>query len=120
MAVFYNAVLILKSKNMAKSMADFSDYPAILFAMFRRGSISDPSGVDMAPCRSVAIVLNREAGVFFRESPPSALRVESVYNHSITCYHDIQYYCYRSGAANSTSQLSIQWNTYYYVANYQL
>jgi hypothetical protein len=70
-AVFYNAVLIPKSKNMAKSMADFSDYPAILFAMFRRGSISDPSGVDMAPCRSVAILLNREA-VFFRESPPSA------------------------------------------------
>ena len=84
MAVFYNAVLIPKSKNMAKSMADFSDYPAILFAMFRRGSISDPSGVDMAPCRSVAILLNREAGVFFRESPPSALRVESVYNHSNT------------------------------------
>ena len=55
-AVFYNAVLIPKSKNMAKSMADFSDYPAILFAMFRRGSISDPSGVDMAPCRSVAIL----------------------------------------------------------------
>jgi hypothetical protein len=81
-AVFNNAVLIPKSKNMAKSMADFSDYPAILFAMFRRGSISDPSGVDMAPCRSVAILLNREAGVFFRESPPSALRVESVYNHS--------------------------------------
>ncbi len=33
--------------------------------MFRRASISDPSGVDMAPCRSVAILLNREAGVFF-------------------------------------------------------
>jgi hypothetical protein len=64
-AVFYNAVLIPKSKNMAKIMADFSDYPVILFAMFRRGSISDPSGVDMAPCRSVAILLNREAGVFF-------------------------------------------------------
>ena len=80
--VFYNAVLIPKSKNMAKSMADFSDYPAILFAMFRRGSISDPSGVDMAPCRSVAILLNREAGVFFRESPSSALRRISVYNHS--------------------------------------
>ena len=41
---------------MAKNMADFSDYPAILFALFRRGSISDPSGVDMAPCRSVAIL----------------------------------------------------------------
>jgi hypothetical protein len=26
-AVFYNAVLIPKWKNMAKSMADFSDYP---------------------------------------------------------------------------------------------
>jgi len=77
-AVFNNAVLIPKSKNMAKSMVDFSDYPAILFAMFRRGSISDPSGVDMALCRSVAILLNREAGVFFRESPPSALRIESV------------------------------------------
>jgi hypothetical protein len=64
-AVFYNAVLIPKSKNMAKSMADFSDYPTILFAMFRRGSISDPSGVDMAPCHSVAILLNREAGIFF-------------------------------------------------------
>jgi hypothetical protein len=84
-AVFYNAVLILKSKNMAKSMADFSDYPAILFAMFRRGSISDPSGVDMAPvvC-SVAILLNREAGVFFSEKvhhPPYEY-IESVYNHS--------------------------------------
>ena len=33
-AVFYNAVLIPKWKNMAKSMADFSDYPVILFAMF--------------------------------------------------------------------------------------
>jgi hypothetical protein len=66
-AVFYNAVLIPKSKNMAKIMADFSDYPVILFAMFRRGSISDPSGVDMAPCRSVAILLNREAGVFFEK-----------------------------------------------------
>ena len=51
-AVFYNAVVIPKSKNMVKSMADFSDYPVILFAMFHRGSISDPSGVDMAPCRS--------------------------------------------------------------------
>ena len=47
-AIFDN-VVIPKLKNMAKSMADFSDYPAILFAMFRRGSISDPSGVDMAP-----------------------------------------------------------------------
>jgi hypothetical protein len=64
-AVIYNAVLIPKLKNMAKSMADFSDYPAILFTMFRRGSISDSSGVDMAPCRSVAILLNRETGVFF-------------------------------------------------------
>ena len=79
----FDNVVIPKLKNMAKSMAVFSDYPAILFTMFRRGSISDPSGVDMAPpCRSVAILLNREAGVFFRESPPSALRVESVYNHS--------------------------------------
>jgi hypothetical protein len=33
---------------MAKSMVGFSKNPAILFAMFRRGSISDPSGVDMA------------------------------------------------------------------------
>ena len=76
-AVFYNAVLIPKSKNMANSMADFSE-PAILFAIFfRQGSISDPSsGVDMAPCRSVAILFNREAGVFCRESLPSALRVE--------------------------------------------
>jgi hypothetical protein len=65
-AVFYNAVLIPKLKNMAKSMADFSDYPAILFPMlFCQGSISDPSGVDMAPCCSVAILLNREAGVYF-------------------------------------------------------
>ena len=69
---------IPKSKNMAKSMADFSDYPAMLFAMFRRGSISDPAGVDMAPCRSVAVLFHREAGVFLQESPPSALRVESV------------------------------------------
>ena len=53
MAVFYNAVLIPKSKNMVKSMADFSDYPTILFAMFCRGSISDPFGVDMAPMLSV-------------------------------------------------------------------
>jgi hypothetical protein len=65
-AIFDN-VVIPKLKNMAKSMADFSDYPAILFAMFRRCSISDPSGVDMAPCRSVAILLNREAGVFFEK-----------------------------------------------------
>jgi len=36
-AVFYNAVLIPKSKNMAKSMAAFSKTPAILFAMFLRG-----------------------------------------------------------------------------------
>jgi hypothetical protein len=34
---------------MAKSMVGFSKNPAILFAMFRQGSISDPSGVDMAP-----------------------------------------------------------------------
>jgi hypothetical protein len=47
--VFYNAVLIPKSKNMAKSMAGFSKNPTILFAMFLRGSTSDPSGVDMAP-----------------------------------------------------------------------
>ena len=63
---------------MAKSMAGFSKNPAILFAMFRQGSISDPAGVDMAPCRSVPILFNREAGVFLRESPPSALQVESV------------------------------------------
>ncbi len=48
-AVFCNAVLIPKSKNMAKSMVGFSKNPAILFAMFLRGSTSDPSGVDMAP-----------------------------------------------------------------------
>jgi hypothetical protein len=66
-AVFYNAVLIPKSKNMVKSTADFSDYPAILFAMFRRGSMSNPSGIDMAPCHSVAILLNQEAGVFFEK-----------------------------------------------------
>ncbi len=70
--------IVLPSQKASKSMGDFSDYPAILFAMFRRGSsISDPSVVDMAPCRSVAILFNREAGVFFRESPPSALRVEN-------------------------------------------
>jgi hypothetical protein len=39
-AIFDN-VLITKSKNMAKSMAGFSKNPAILFTMFRRGSISD-------------------------------------------------------------------------------
>jgi hypothetical protein len=63
---------------MVKSMVGFSKYPAILFAMFRRGSICDPAGVDMVPCRSVPILFNREAGIFLRESPPSALRVESV------------------------------------------
>jgi hypothetical protein len=47
-AIFDN-VLIPKLTNMAKSMVGFSKNPAILFAMFRRGSISDPSGVDMAP-----------------------------------------------------------------------
>jgi hypothetical protein len=35
--------------NMTKSMVGFSKNPAILFAMFCRGSIGDPSGVDMAP-----------------------------------------------------------------------
>jgi hypothetical protein len=76
-AIFDN-VVIPKLKNMVKSMAGFSKNPAILFAMFRRASISDPAGVDMAPCRSVAILFHREAGVFLQESPPSALRVESV------------------------------------------
>jgi hypothetical protein len=47
-AIFDN-VLIPKLTNMAKSMVGFSKNPAILFAMFRRGSISDPSGVDVAP-----------------------------------------------------------------------
>jgi hypothetical protein len=47
-AIFDN-VSIPKLTNMAKSMVGFSKNPAILFAMFRRGSISDPSGVDMAP-----------------------------------------------------------------------
>jgi hypothetical protein len=62
-AVFDN-VVVPKSKNKAKSMAGFSKNPAILFAMFRRGSISDPAGVDMSTCRSVPILFNREAGIF--------------------------------------------------------
>ena len=76
-AIFDN-VVIPKSKNMAKSMAGFSKNPTILFAMFRRGSISDPAGVDMAPCHSVPIFLVEKLAFFLRESPPSSLRVESV------------------------------------------
>jgi len=34
---------------MVKSMVGFSKNSAILFAMFHRGSISDPSGVNKAP-----------------------------------------------------------------------
>jgi hypothetical protein len=46
-AIFDN-VVIPKSKKMAKSMVGFSKNPAILFAMFRRSSITDPAGVDGA------------------------------------------------------------------------
>jgi hypothetical protein len=63
---------------MAKRMVGFSKKPAILFAMFCQCSISDPAGVVMAPCRSVAILFNQDAGVFLQESSPFILRVESV------------------------------------------
>ncbi len=42
-------VVIPKSRNMAKSMAGVSKNPPILFAMFLRGSTSDPAGIDMVP-----------------------------------------------------------------------
>jgi hypothetical protein len=48
LVAIFDSVLIPKSKNMAESIAGFSKNPAILFAMFLRGSTSDPSGVDMA------------------------------------------------------------------------
>ena len=85
-------------------MADFSDYPAKLFAMFRQGSISDLSGVDMAPCRSVAILLNREAGIFFRKIPPSDLRVESVYNYSNKKKEELNLKAMRSFSENNPSE----------------
>jgi len=44
LVVIFDNVVIPKSKNMAKSMAGFSKKPAILFAMFHQGSISDPAG----------------------------------------------------------------------------
>ena len=66
MAIF-DSVLIPKSKNTVKSMVGFSKNPAIHFAMFLQGSTSDPSGIDMAPCRSVAILFNREAGIFYEK-----------------------------------------------------
>ena len=78
LVAIFDSVLLPKLKNMAKSMAGFSQNTAIHFAMFLRGSTSNPSGIDMAPCCSVAILFNREACVFLRESPPSALHVESV------------------------------------------
>jgi len=52
---------------MVKCVVGFSKNPAILFAMILQGSTSDPSGVDMAPCFSVAILFNREAGIFFEK-----------------------------------------------------
>jgi len=47
-AIFDN-VVIPKLKNMAKSMAGFSKNPAILFAMFCRGSISTWRHVVVSP-----------------------------------------------------------------------
>jgi hypothetical protein len=49
LVVIFDNVVIPKSKNMVKrSMASFSKNPAILFTMFRRGSISDPATVEHA------------------------------------------------------------------------
>ena len=49
LVVIFEKVVIPKSKNMAKrSMAGFSKNPAILFTVYRRGSISDPATVEHA------------------------------------------------------------------------
>ena len=77
LVTIFDNVLIPKSKNMAKSMAGFSQKPRHTFCHVLPRFHKRSAGVDMAPCRSVPI-FNQEAGVFLRESPQSALQVESV------------------------------------------
>ena len=59
------ALCFAPKKKEAKSIAGFSQNPAILFAMFCRGSRSDTAGVDMVPCCCVPNSFNQEAGIFF-------------------------------------------------------
>ena len=60
----HRRIIFYVKKTAKRSVPGFSKNPATLFTMYLQVSTSDPSGVDMVPCRSVVILFNQEACIF--------------------------------------------------------